>query len=119
MVRSGVRNDLVILSRKRDIPEFVRDTASDDDALGPGLISGRAHFDGVFPGYDAGDMIALIQTIQVFGWDLNTVDFDVDLYRIGLEGDRTSVDEDSAFEVETVSEGIKKDASRNDAKGYH
>lgn len=116
MFRSGVGDDLVILPGERDIPEFVGNTASDDDALGPGLVSRRAHLDGMFSGYDSGDVIALVETIQVLSRNLDAIYLDAYFHRIGLKSDRPSVDENSTFEIETVPESVEKDAPRDDAE---
>lgn len=56
-------------------------------------------------------MIALVETVQILIRNPDAIDLDIDLYRIGFERDRTSVDEDPALEAEAVSESVEKDTA--------
>lgn len=65
----------------------------------------------MFSGYNTRDMVTLIETAEVFCGDLDAVDFDIYLYGVRFESNRTAINKNSALKIEAVAKGIKEYAS--------
>ena len=107
----GITLRIVVLTGESDVPEFVGDSAPNDDALAPGLVSGSADFDRVLAWDDASDMVTLIELIKLAARDQCIIDADADLDGIGFERDGSSVDKYATFKIETIPESIEKDTA--------
>ena len=107
---------IVALARERDIPEFIRDAASDDDAFAPGLISRSADFNQVLTRNNTGDVIALIELVELTTRNQCVIDANADLDRVRFECDGSAVNENTALKIEAIAESIKENAAGSGEK---